>query len=203
MTRRQKHGWLMVLLGLGMVLAAMFMHTTQEKQDALAGENSAILLQQLQLNRPSLPQAEGIPQETTASLSVPEMAQKDYLGYSMIGTLRIPDLGMELPILSSWSYELLDVAPCRYSGSLPEGNMVLMGHNYKSHFTPLHRISEGTAVEFEDVNGVVSRFTVAQTEILHKSHVDRLYAGQPLTLFTCTAGGQNRFVVRCTAENSE
>jgi len=201
MTSRQKRGWLLVFLGLSMVIAALLMHTAQEKQDALAGDNAAILLQQLQLNRTSVPAMDASAQETTAPQRATEMAEKDYLGYSMIGTLRIPGLNMELPILSSWSYELLDIAPCRYFGSLPDENMILMGHNYKSHFTPLHNISVGTAVEFEDVNGVVSRFTVAQTEILHESHPDRLHSDHPLTLFTCTAGGQNRLVVRCAAEN--
>lgn len=200
MTKRQKRGWLLVFLGLCMVIASMFMHTTLENQDALAGENAAILLQQLQLSRTSLP-ANNLQWEAPAK-PVTEMAEKDYLGYSMIGTLRIRDLGMELPILSTWSYELLDIAPCRYAGSLPGENMILMGHNYKSHFTPLHRISEGTGVEFEDVNGVVFHFTVEQTEILHENQVDQLFSEHPLTLFTCTAGGQNRIVVRCAAEKN-
>lgn len=200
MTDRQKRGWLLVLLGLSMVLAAFFMHTAEEKQDAIAGENAAILLQQLKLSQPALsePQTDSPEAETVPAATA--MAEKDYLGYSMIGTLRIPALGMELPVLSSWSYELLEVAPCRYSGSVPEENMILMGHNYKSHFTPLHHIAAGTAVEFEDVNGIVTHYTVALTEILHKNEIDRLPSEYPLTLFTCTAGGQNRLMVRCATQ---
>lgn len=197
MTKRQKRGWLLVLLGLSMVMASLLLHITHQRQDAMAGENAEILLQQLRLSRISLP-AES---ETDASRAPAAMAEKDYLGYSMIGTLRIPDLAMELPILSSWSYELLELAPCRFSGSLPGKDMILMGHNYKSHFTPLHRISQGTGVEFEDVNGVVTHFTVVQTEILHKDQIDRLHSEHPLSLFTCTAGGGNRFVVRCAEAN--
>lgn len=202
MTKRQKEGWLLVLLGLSMVIASLLLHTTQEKRDTMAGENAAILLQQLQLNRMSIPDSVAALQETVATPSTMVMAEKDYLGYSMIGTLRIVALGMELPVLSDWSYELLDVAPCRYSGSLPGKDLIIMGHNYKSHFTPLHHITLGTEVEFEDVNGVVTKFTVAQTEILHENHVDKLYSEHPLILFTCTAGGQNRFVVRCVVENN-
>lgn len=202
MTNRQKRGWILVLLGLSMVIASLLMHMTQERQDAMAGENAQILLQQLQLNRMSYTDSPVFLPDIPTAKTATAMAEKDYLGYSMIGTLRIPDLGMELPVLSTWSYELLEVAPCRYSGSLPGEDMILMGHNYKSHFTPLHHISVGTAVEFEDVNGVVTRFMVAQTEILYKNHVDRLYSEHPLTLFTCTAGGQNRFVVRCVVENN-
>jgi len=203
MSNRQKRGWLLVVLGLTMVFSALLLHMAQEKQDMLAGENSAVLLQQLKLSRPSILVPQTVSPEIQEPPSAAEMAEKDYLGYSMIGTLRIPALQMELPVLSSWSYELLEIAPCRYSGSIPEENMILMGHNYKSHFTPLHHISVGTAVEFEDVNGIITAYTVAQTDILHKTHTDRLSSDYPLTLFTCTAGGQNRLVVRCAAASEQ
>ena len=195
MTKRQKRGCGLVILGMILILLSLFLHVTHEKQDQLAGENARTLLQQLELSRISLEQ----PEENEAlELAVPAvMAEKEYLGYSMIGTLRVPSVSIELPVLSQWSYELLNVAPCRYFGSIPEGNMILMGHNYKSHFTPLHDVEEGTAVEFEDVNGIVYRYTVAKIEILHKNDGELLPSEYPLTLFTCTRGGQNRVVIRC------
>lgn len=203
MTKRQKRGWLLVLAGLCMVISALLMHKTLERQDAMAGENSAILLQQLQLSKSCLPDQEAPPPEKTMFFKTETVPEKEYLGYSMIGTIRVADLGIELPVLRDWSYELLEVAPCRYSGSMPAENLIILGHNYKSHFTPLHRISEGTAVEFEDVNGVIHNFTVDQTEILYKRHLDRLESEHPLILVTCTSGGQNRLVVRCSAAEPE
>lgn len=195
MTKRQKRGCGLVILGMILILLSLFLHMTQEKQDQIAGENARTLLQHLELNRISV----ALPEETeSVEPTVPAvMAEKEYLGYAMIGTLRVPSVGIELPILSSWSYELLNVAPCRYSGSIPEENMILMGHNYKSHFTPLHDIAEGAAVEFEDVNGIVYRYTVEGIETLHKNDGELLPSEYPLTLFTCTRGGQNRVVLRC------
>lgn len=193
MTKRQKRGLMLVALGLSLVMAALGIHLAQEKRDALAGQSANVLLQQLQLSRTSLPAPDGMEQEETATA----MPEKSYLGYSMIGTIRVPSLDIELPVLSTWSYELLDVAPCRYSGSLPTGDMILMGHNYKSHFTPLLQAAVGTEVEFEDVNGQVSRYTVAEITYLHKNDGEKLPSDYPLTLFTCTAGGQNRMVLRC------
>lgn len=192
MNKRQKRGCVLVALGLCMVLAAMGLHMAQEKQDALAGENAQILLQQLQLSRSAI--STGADTDTVKSTSMPE---KDYLGYSMIGTLRVPSVGIELPVLSSWSMELLNVAPCRYSGSIPTEDMILMGHNYRSHFTPLHQVALGAEVEFEDVNGVSYAYTVAEIVILHENQGEQLPSDYPLTLFTCTAGGDNRIVLRC------
>jgi sortase A len=204
MNKKQKQGVLMVLVGLCMVFAAMFLHLTQERQDAQAGENAAVLLRQLELSRMSVPAApemetqEETPAETVPAESLlPDMPEKEYLGYAMIGTLRIPSVGIELPILRDWSYELLNVAPCRYSGSAAEENMILMGHNYKSHFTPLHNIAAGAEVTFEDVNGFLYRYCVDEITYLHKTEGEALPSDHPLTLFTCTRGGQNRIVVRC------
>ena len=195
MTKRQKRGCGLVLLGMILILLSLFLHITQERQDQIAGENASTLLQQLELSRISLE----LPEENEAlEPTLPTvMAEKEYLGYSMIGTLRVPSVSIELPVLSQWSYELLNVAPCRYFGSIPEGNMILMGHNYKSHFTPLHDVEEGAAVEFEDVNGIVYHYTVAKIETLHKNDGELLPSEYPLTLFTCTRGGQNRVVIRC------
>ena len=108
-----------------------------------------------------------------------------------------PNAGIELPVLSDWDYALLDVAPCRYSGSIPNGNMILMGHNYKSHFAPLRRTAAGDSVEFVDVNGRGYRYTVDKVDILHKNDGELLPSEHPLILFTCTTGGQDRIVVRC------
>ena len=196
MTKRQKRGCGLVVLGVILILMSLFLHLTQEKQDQIAGENAQILLQQLELNQISIEPAaqEDLPQEAATAAEMPE---KEYLGYSMIGTIRVPSVSIELPVLSNWSYELINVAHCRYSGFLPDGNMILMGHNYKSHFTPLHDVAEGAAVEFEDVNGIVYRYTVVKIETLHKNDGELLPSEYPLTLFTCTRGGQNRVVVRC------
>lgn len=203
MNRRQKNGLMLMVLGLLLLLGGFFLHYTQSRQDQLAGENAQILLQQLELNKftvtpPVLPVLPEQTPELPEAPSAPKpMAEKEYLGYSMIGTVRVPDLGIELPVLSSWSYELLNVAPCRYSGSIPEENMILMGHNYRSHFTPLHRAEVGMAVEFEDVNGILYRYTIAQIQFLHKSQGEKLPSEYPLSLFTCSANGQERIVIRC------
>ena len=197
MNKKQKQGALLVLMGLCMVFASLLLHVTELRQDQQAGESAAVLLQQLELSRMSVPGTPEMvhPEESTSDAGV--MPEKEYLGYAMIGTWRVPSVGIELPILSSWSYELLNVAPCRYSGSIPEENMILMGHNYKSHFTPLHNLAEGASVEFEDVNGIVYHYSVAEIEILHKNDGELLPSEYPLTLFTCTRGGQNRVVIRC------
>ena len=210
MNKHIKRGCVLVALGLCMVLAGTAMYMMYQKQDALAGQNASVLLDQFKATRhllveaperpdhPALPENVPATTESTEETQAPEMPELSYSGYSIIGILRIPALGLELPILKDWSYPLLNVAPCRYSGTLAEGNLIIMGHNYTSHFTPLHYIELGTAVEFEDAWGNVHRFVVEARETLHKTRGEDLPSEYPLSLFTCTAGGQSRLVIRCS-----
>lgn len=121
-------------------------------------------------------------------------------GYDYIGWLTLPTLGLELPVMSEWSYARLKIAPCRYTGSAYSGDMVLAAHNFSSHFGRLSELSPGDEVLFTDVEGNVFRYEVADAEILQPTAVEEMTAGEwPLTLFTCTYGGRTRLTIRCAA----
>lgn len=119
-------------------------------------------------------------------------------GREYVGFLRVPELGLELPVLAEWSYSGLRVAPCRYAGSVYAGNMVVAAHNYASHFGGLRGLSYGDEVSFVDVLGNVFTYRVASVEQLDPYAVEDMTESEyPLTLFTCTLGGANRVTVRC------
>lgn len=119
-------------------------------------------------------------------------------GRDYVGLLRVPSLGLELPVLAEWSYAGLRVAPCRYAGSVYAGDMVVAAHNYASHFGGLRSLSYGDEVSFVDVLGNVFTYRVASVEQLDPYAVADMTNGEwPLTLFTCTLGGANRVTVRC------
>ena len=198
MNKSKVRGCILVIIGILLVCCALGVHISQKQQDTIAGKNAAVLLQQLELNKIPIKGDVQAPAPEVESVPVPtKMPEKSYLGYAMIGSLRIPSVQIQLPVMSSWDQTLLNLAPCRYQGSIPDGNMIIMGHNYKSHFTPLHNITLGAEVEFENVEGVIYRYRVAQIVTLHRSEGEKLPSDYPLTLFTCTPGGLNRLVVRC------
>ena len=131
-------------------------------------------------------------------MDMPEYTLKSLGDVACIGILEIPALNLELPVISSWSYSSLRLAPCRYSGSAYKGNLVIAAHNYQSHFGGLRTLPEGSEVFFTDA--VENRFSyyVAVTEALTPWSVDDMTSGEwPLTLFTCTLDSQNRVTVRC------
>ena len=131
-------------------------------------------------------------------MDMPEYTMKSLGDVACIGILEIPALDLELPVISSWSYSSLRLAPCRYSGSAYKGDLVIAAHNYQSHFGGLRTLPEGSEVFFTDAVGNRFSYYVAVTEALTPWSVDDMTSGEwPLTLFTCTLDSQNRVTVRC------
>ena len=131
-------------------------------------------------------------------MDMPEYTLKSLGDVACIGILEIPALDLELPVISSWSYSSLRLAPCRYSGSAYKGDLVIAAHNYQSHFGGLRTLPEGSEVFFTDAVGNRFSYYVAVTEALTPWSVDDMTSGEwPLTLFTCTLDSQNRVTMRC------
>ena len=133
----------------------------------------------------------------TLTYRVDQVAAVELGDYSLLGMLRIPEAGLELPVMSQWSYPLLAAAPCRYSGSLAGGDLVILGHSYRTHFRGLRTIQPGAAVELTDAGGEIHRYRVAAVETVRGSDSAALASDWPLTLFTCTADRRHRVLVRC------
>lgn len=119
-------------------------------------------------------------------------------GYDICGSLYIPAIDIELAVLSEWSYPNLAVSACRYSGS-PEGQLIVIAHNYDLHFGRLKNLVPGDKVRFNGVDGKTYTYEVTGTETWATNQLEEIISGDEwdLTLFTCTYGGANRVVVRC------
>lgn len=127
-----------------------------------------------------------------------EMTEVEIDGYAYIGYLSIPKLELELPIMADWDYTGLRISPCRYTGSVRGEDLVIMAHNYASHFGGLSKLSEGDSVIFTDTDGVVTVYEVVAQDILDPYAVEEMTSGDfDLTLFTCTYGGKSRVTVYC------
>lgn len=140
--------------------------------------------------------AEEASEETADTLR--EMPTLTVDGDNYIGYIKIPDLGLSLPVMESWSYANLKKTPCRYSGTVYQDNLVVAAHNYRSHFGKIKSLAIGSEVTFTDTEGHVYRYEVSSVETMQPGQVDDVVSAWGcLTLFTCTPGGQYRVIVRC------
>lgn len=212
---RRKTGNLCIILGTALILGALILFLHNKQEERLAQEASEVYLEQLvyQINRAeeTAPQAEtGEDEEGLLEYIVPEipealltaedleMTETVVDGRSYIGYLALPALNLELPVLADWNYGLLQVAPCRYHGTLRGNDLVLMAHNYASHFGRISELRQGDPVIFVDTEGRATRYVVVGQDVLDPYAVEEMTSGEfDLTLFTCTYGGKSRVTVYC------
>ena len=195
----------LMALGLVLILAAAAVTGYNLLEARNAGEASAVLVQEIQaqLPAPTLPPDQEIvlPAETLPDyVRFPgmEMPVVTLDGADYIGTLEIPVLELTLPVMADWSYPALKTAPCRYEGSAYTGDLILMAHNYDSHFGRLKDLRPEDAVLLRDMEDNLFSYRVVELETLDADAVDYMSAGDwDLTLFTCTYGGQSRVTIRC------
>lgn len=126
------------------------------------------------------------------------MVKKEVGGKEYVGEITIPSLDMKLPVIACWSAENSKVAPCVYEGSPYLDNMIIAGHNYKTHFGPIDNLRRGDSVIFKDMDGNIFEYEVIYTEMIDGSDTAAMSDGEwDLTLFTCNYSGTSRITVRC------
>ncbi len=199
--------------GVLLLLAALCLTVCNLEEDRRAGENAARAVSGIRekaKERAPSPPPEGKPPENGAPeeelAPVPayvadptvEMPVVEIDGHGYIGTLDIPALELSLPVMNTWSYPDLKLAPCRYRGSAYLDDLIVAGHNYRTHFGRLNQLGAGEEVRFTDGEGNLFLYTVAELEKLPSTAVEEMETGDwDLTLFTCTVGGKARVAVRC------
>ena len=133
-----------------------------------------------------------------------EMPLIEIDGEQYIGFLEIPALNLSLPILGGeWKEQRLKRAPGLYEGSVYMDDMIIAGHNYRSHFSGLKKLEPGTEICFIDGNGTVFSYELAWVEVIDEMDVAQMSdktEGWDLTLFTCTYGGRERYTLRCVKQ---
>ena len=212
-----------MIIGLLLLAAALFWTGVNLFMDRQAGAASRSTLEKLLETMPEpvpAPALPGVaqdnrpeaPSSSPASSAESETAIPDFIlnpemempvrtidGVDFIGVLTIPAIDLQLPVVSSWSYEYLRLAPCRFTGSAYTDDLIIAAHNYTTtHFSSLPSLQPDDVVSFTDVDGNVFTYRVVETETLGENAIEEMTgSGYALTLFTCTVGGQYRVTVRC------
>ena len=207
-----RKGKVLVIFGLLLMAAALFLTVKNMREEAAASEASnealdAILPevfpdQDANTVFPELPikreqhtvrPAEGVYGPEAGDMPVISVNGRDY-----VALLSIPAISLELPVLNEWSYSDLKYAPCRFSGSAYTSDLVICGHNYAGHFRNLRELSPGDEVILVDMAGNAFYYSVMDMEILRPTAVEDMTTGDwDLTLFTCTVGARTRLALRC------
>ena len=201
---KAKFGTICMIFGAALLLGALSLFVYNSHEDSMAGESVDVLLPQLIEEIET--RAETSPRPLSAAEEIPEalltaedvaMTEVEIDGYGYIGYLSVPEFSLELPVMGDWDYDRLKIAPCRYSGSTKSDDLVIMAHNYRSHFGRLRSVGLGEIVTFTDLSGNVFNYEAVDIETLQATQIEEMTSGDwDLTLFTCTTSGQARVAVR-------
>lgn len=199
---RRKIGMVCMFLGVSLLCGALSLYLHNRGEDSQARQHTQVILPQLLEQVPTQPEEAALARQLIPveflEESAFEMTEVMIDGYGYIGFLGIPGLELNLPVMGDWDDSRLQIAPCRYHGSVNGENLVLMAHNYSTHFGRLSELKAGDRVTFTDMDGITTGYQVVALDILPPDAVEEMTAGDfDLTLFTCTYGGKSRVTVYC------
>ena len=200
-----KKGLVLVALGVLLLLSAAGLSAFNMWDADRAGEAAQTVLKDLDRQIPVLEELD-LPEELIPDYLLNpkmDMPTQEVDEYEYIGRIDIPVLELSLPVMESWSYPKLKVAPCRYRGSAYLDDLIIAAHNYDRHFGRINTLLPGDEVIFTDTDGNIFNYTVSELEQLNPTDVREMISGDwDLTLFTCTLGGQYRATVRCVRDTA-
>lgn len=204
--KRKILGTAFVVLGAALILLALSAIIINLWQEEMSGLNADHAMEQLWEQMtvdpvPATPDTPALLPENGSTSDAPEfrpMPEIQVDGISYVGYLSIPALNLELPVISESTEQNLEIAPCRFFGTVYQKDFVIGGHRYRRHFRKLSTLGYGERLSFTDVEGNVYIYEVAECEVLEPNQAEYLCSGDwDLSLFTCTPGGMTRVVLRC------
>lgn len=145
-------------------------------------------------------------QQPTSNTSTGTSRKKKYKGFTVAGTIKIPSINLQYPILEEVSTTSLDTAvvvlhPNGDNLNQP-GNTVIIGHNYRNgaFFSNLKKLTNGAKIYITDFRGtsltyeIYNKFETSSTDT---TFYDRDTNGiAEITLSTCTdASNDQRTII--------
>ncbi len=122
-------------------------------------------------------------------------------GCERIGTLSIPRLELELPVIRERSCLPLWITPPQYDGFLSVENPVISGYNYSRYFGNLKDLTAGDVITFTETQGDTYAYTVEETLVPQSDEEEEMTVDDcDLTLLTCAINGDIRVMVHCTRQ---
>ena len=191
-------GKILVIIGVFLILIYLTMTVYNKYEDLKAGKDAN---ETLNIIKNEITSQKHVV-DTLPTDEVREMKTININGDEFIGTITIPSINLELPVLSKFSNSNLKKAPCRYYGNLFTNDLIICAHAYETFFANLNKLKQNDLIIFTDVDGNIYTYEVLELEVLKETDVDKMVNNEfDLTLYTCTYDNTGRVTVRCNRVN--
>lgn len=191
-------GKILVIIGVFLILISLTMTIYNKYEDLKAGKDAN---ETLNIIKNEITSQKHVV-DTLPTDEVREMKTININGDEFIGTITIPSINLELPVLSKFSNSNLKKAPCRYYGNLFTNDLIICAHAYETFFANLNKLKQNDLIIFTDVDGNIYTYEVLEVEVLKETDVEKMVNNEfDLTLYTCTYDNTGRVTVRCNRVN--
>lgn len=125
---------------------------------------------------------------------------------NIIGIIKIDKLGIEYPIFSETTDELLKISPCRFFGPDPNkiGNLCIVGHNFNDErfFSKLSLLKNGDLIKIYSPANVCVYYKVYDIYEIEKTDMSctsqETNGKKEITLITCNNINKKRLIVKAS-----
>lgn len=176
------------------------------QSDVTTGDKENTTNDNQEQNNATLDGLDDTPTSNTSNSGSSTGTKKTFKGFTTVGTMKIPKINFEYPILEKLATQSLATSvvalyPSGDSINQP-GNTVIVGHNYRNglFFSNLKKLSNGDKIYITDYRGtsitytIYNKFEASETDT---SFYDRDTGGKAeVTLSTCTdASNDQRTII--------
>lgn len=228
MNREEKFGNLLtailiiIVLALFSVIAFLIFQTVSGKKDA--NDASAFVDQYSNLiiadgdqiidqpssdgNQIDIPIIQVPEQEVQTTTTSTGKTKQQYKGYNAVGTIRIPAINLNYPILEKATAKSIEVSVAMIYGPGPNqiGNTVIVGHNYRngSFFGNNDRLKLGDKVYIKDSTGREIKYNIYNIYTTSPDDGDYMIRDtngkREVSLSTCTDNSKERLIIWAVEE---
>ncbi len=130
--------------------------------------------------------------------------EKSYMEkYEIIGTIKIPKIKLEYPVLEKVTKRSLEISVCKFDGpGLNQiGNTTIMGHNYRNglFFSNNHKLANGDDILITDETGTTITYEIYNMYYTDPSDAEYMRRDtngkREISLSTCNDDSSQRLVI--------
>jgi len=190
-----KKGSIFQILGIGLILCSFMLLIGSGIYGKRAASKAIEIVEKIEVLLPS--RVEGS-EEDYINIQMPVL-QID--GHNFSGLLEVPSFGVTLPVYDAWEDSMIRKFPCRFSGSVYDGSMVVGGADQTGQFDFCSKLDLGAYIQMTDMTGARFDYMVTKIERSKKADAESLIMDKvDLTLFVRDRYSLDYIVVRCCAE---
>ena len=124
--------------------------------------------------------------------------------FFVIGSIEIPSIKINYPILSNTNDELLKISPCRFYGPSTNeiGNLCIAAHNYDDNrfFSNLNKLNVGDEIRIYGYSNSLVKYYVYDKYEINKNDTtctsQETNGFREITLITCNNFNGNRLIIK-------